>query len=154
MAPEITTEKQEVTTVEKAHPTEVIKTTTHVVKPPIQTEHPQKVYEKKKTIFRLYQVIWYIVAVVELLLAFRMTFKVLAANPFSGFAGLVYTLTNPLVFPFNGILAPGVSGNSVFEWSTIIAGFVYFLVAIGLVQLLQFSKPVTPEEVTQTVDNT
>ena len=48
--------KEEVTTVTKSAPvavTEITKTTT----PPIvQTEQPQKVYNKKKTIFRTYLV--------------------------------------------------------------------------------------------------
>ena len=119
----------------------------------VKTEHPQRVFEKKKAIFRTYQVIWYILAVIEVLLAFRVALKVFGANPFSGFTSLVYTLSDPLAFPFSGILQTSISGNSIFEWSTIIAAIVYALVAYGLVYLLQIMKPVTPTEVTQNVDN-
>jgi hypothetical protein len=131
---------------------QVVKTTK--VTPSVQTEPPQRVFQKKKAIFRTYQIVWYIVAVIEILLGFRVVLKVFAANPYSPFTGLVYGLSNPLAYPFSGILPTGVFGNSVFEWSTIIAGIVYLLVAYGIVYLLQMMKPVTPNEVSQNVDNT
>jgi hypothetical protein len=143
-------ETQEVTTV--SQPKQVVRTT-KVVNPQVQTEHPQRVYEKKKAIFRTYQVIWYILAVIEILLAFRVTLKAFGANPLSPFTTLVYALSNPLAYPFSGILPVSVYGNSAFEWSTIIAAIVYALIAYGIVYLLQILKPVTPTEVTQNVDN-
>ena len=71
--------------------------------PPVQTEHPQKVYEKKKTIFRTYQVIWYILGVIEILLTFRVVLKMLGANISSPFVSLIYVITDPLAAPFRGI---------------------------------------------------
>lgn len=150
MALETETQTQEVTTV--ATPEKVVKTTTKVV-PRVETEPPQRVFEKKRVIFRAYQVIWYILVVIEVLLIFRMTLKALGANPLSDFTSLIYTLSDPLALPFAGILEASVSNTSVFEWSTIIAAIVYFLVAIGLVHLMQLIKPVNPNEVEQTVDN-
>jgi hypothetical protein len=145
---------QEVTTVSTKAPEQVIKTTTKVVPPAVQLEHPQQVYEKKKVIFRTYQIIWYILGVLEIMLGFRMALKALGADPTSGFVSLIYTLTNPLATPFQGIFKMTISGSSVFEWSTLIAAFVYALVAYGLVYLMQLMKPVTPSEVEHTVDNT
>lgn len=144
-------EVQEVTTVEKSHPQEVVRTTKKIT-PQVQTEHPQKVFEKKKTIFRVYQVVWYILTFIEILLGFRVAFKAIGANPFSGFVGLINAITNPLTIPFAGILGTSASGSSVFEWSTIVAAIVYFLLALGLVSLLQLAKPVSQEEVEQEVD--
>jgi hypothetical protein len=145
-------EEVEVTTVERSQPQQVVKTTKRVT-PPVQTEHPQKVFEKKRVIFRSYQVIWYFLALIEVLLGFRLTLKAIGANPFSGFVNLVYGITDPLAFPFSGIIGSGTYGTSVFEWSTIFAALVYFLIAWGLVSLLQFAKPVTPQEVEKEVDN-
>lgn len=145
-------EEVEVTTVEKSQPVQVVKTTKKVT-PPIQTEHPQKVFEKKKVIFRSYQVIWYILGLIEVLLAFRLTLKAIGANPFSAFVALIYGLSDPLALPFGGIISSGTYGTSVFEWSTIFGALVYFLAAWGLVSLLQFAKPVTPQEVEKEVDN-
>lgn len=148
---------EEVTTVSET-PTQVVRTTKQVT-PPVRTEHPQKVYAKKKAIFRSHQVIWYILALIEILLGFRITLLALGANPTSGFVSLIYTLTNPLALPFQGILRTYVSSTgsatgSVFEWSSIVAGIVYALIAVGIAQLMQFLKPVTPQEVSEAVDDT
>ncbi len=146
-------ETQEVTTVSEASPVQVVQTTKQVT-PPIGTEHPQKAFQKKKVIFRTHQIIWYILGIVEVLLAFRMTLKALGANPFSGFTSLIYTLSDPLATPFRGIF--GVTATpqgNFFEWSTLIAAVVYALVAYGLVELMQLIKPVSKEEVEQTVDS-
>src|SRR5436189_5499252 len=91
--------KEEITTVEKSSPQQVVKTTKQL-EPAVKMEHPQKVFEKKKTIFRFYQIIWYIVAVVEILLGFRFFLKALASNPFSGFTSFINSITNQLTLPF------------------------------------------------------
>lgn len=145
---------QEVTTVSTQAPQEVVRKTTVITPPPITTEHPQKVFEKKKTLFRTYQIIWYILGIIEVLLGFRMALKALGALPTSFFTSLIYVLSDPLVIPFSGILPSSGSINATFEWSTIIAALVYLILAYGLVQLLSLMKPVTPHEVEHTVDNT
>ena len=130
-------------------PTRVVKTTevSHDT-----TQRHQKVFAQKKTIFRFYQVIWYILSVIEVLFAFRFLFKALGANPFNGFTSFVYTLTDPLVLPFQGIVKTIGSGVNVIEWATLIAAGVYLIIAYGLVTFLQFVKPVSQEEVEETVD--
>jgi len=119
----------------------------------VGTEHPQKAYKTKKVIFRTYQVIWYIVGLIETLLIFRILLKAFGANPNSGFTQLVYALSNPLALPFRGIFPTPVVSGAVFEWSTIVAGIVYIIVAYGLVQLFQMIKPTNPHEVEEKVNN-
>lgn len=111
-------------------------------------------YETKKTIFRAYQVIWYILGVLEILLLFRLFLKAVAANPSSGFTQFIYTVTEPFAGPFLGVFRIDTVNGSVFEWTTILAMVVYFLIAYALVKIFQFIKPVSPEEVDQEVDNT
>lgn len=115
-------------------------------------ENPKQAYTTKKAIFRAYQVIWYILGIIEVLLTFRVILKMLGANPGSGFTNLIYTLSYPFAQPFRGIFPTPVVEGSVFEWSTIIAGVVYAIVAYGLVQLFQLIKPTNPQEVSQKVD--
>lgn len=119
---------------------------------PTPGEHPAKTYNTKKAIFRTYQVIWYILGVIEALLIFRVLLKALGANPNIGFTNLIYNISNPLAIPFRGIFPTPVVEGSVFEWSTLIAGAVYALVAYGVVQLFQLVKPTNPQEVEQKVD--
>lgn len=145
------TSVEKVTTVSQAAPVEVVKTTKTVTPPPVKTEHPQKVYDTKKTIFRTYQAIWYVLGVIEVLLLFRVILKALGANPFSGFASLVYMISDPFALPFYGIFRISVVEGQVFEWSTIVAGVVYLIIAYGLIEFMQFLKPTTPQEVDSSV---
>ncbi|MDP2692843.1 MAG: YggT family protein [bacterium] len=138
---------QEVTTIENQTPAQVVKKTTRQVEPQARGEAPQKVYDKKKTILRFNQIIWYILCLIEVLLVFRIALKALGANSFSGFTSLIYAISDPLALPFRGILTTNVTAGSVFEWSTIIAGIVYLCIAWGLVYLLDLIYPITPKDV-------
>ena len=153
MVEQMETEVKEVTTVSKsAQPVQQVVTTKKVI-PPVQTEPPQKAFQKKKAIFRTYQVVWYIAGLIEVLLAFRFTLKILGADPNSGFAFLIYSVSDLFALPFSGILRTAVINSSIIEWSTIVAMLVYFVIAIGVVELLQLVKPVKVQEVEQSVDN-
>lgn len=125
---------------------------TKVVTSSVKTDSPQKAFQKKKTIFRFYQIIWYVLGIIEFLLGFRFIFKALGANPFSGFASFIYSITDPLTLPFQGIFRTNGNGLYVLEWSTLIAMVIYAIIAYGLIAIFQFIKPVSQEEVEQTVD--
>lgn len=128
-------------------PTQASPQTSLPVMPAATGEVPQTVYEKKKTIFRFSQIIWYILGVMEILLVFRFVFKLLGANPATGFTSLIYSTTGLMVSPFRGIFPVAAAGGSVLEWSTLIAAFVYLCVAWGLVYLLDLVYPITPRDV-------
>lgn len=138
--------QKEIVTVDNS-PKQIIKKTTTQAEPQAKGAAPQKVYEEKKAIFRFNQIIWYILGLVEVLLGFRIILKALGANQFAGFTSLIYAITEPLAAPFRGILGIGVTGNSVIEWSTIIAVIVYLFVAWGLIYLLDLIYPITPKDV-------
>jgi len=124
-----------------------------VIKPAISTGSLQKTYNTKKAIFRSYQIIWYIVGVVEVVLAFRLLFKLLGANASSGFTSFIYAISAPLAGPFAGILGTTASSSSIIEWSTLITMAVYAVIAYGIIALFQLVKPTNPAEVSQAVDN-
>jgi len=138
---------EEVTVVETPSPQSVVKKTTRqVVEPAAKGEAPQKVYDKKKTIFRFNQIIWYVLGFIEVMLAFRIVLRALGAA-YTGFTSLVYTLTDPLAVPFRGIFQVTITGSSTIEWSTIIAGIVYLCIAWGLVYFLDIIYPITPKDI-------
>ncbi len=136
---------------QQATDTQTVRTVSNA--PAVDTGSPQKAYGTKKAIFRLYQVIWYILGVVEVFLAARILLKLIAANPNSGFTNFVYSISAPLALPFKGVLGTTTSLDSTIEWSTIIAMAVYAVVAVGLVKLFQLIKPTTEHEVNQVVNN-
>ena len=141
---------EEVTTVAEPTTQQVVRKT-RVVTPAVRDGQPVKTYQTKKAIFRTYQIIWYILGVIEVLLAFRFVLKLLGASTYSGFTNFIYSVSDPLALPFAGILGITSTSASVLEWSTLIAMSVYAVVAYGLVELLQLIKPTNPQEVEQNV---
>jgi YGGT family len=92
-------------------------------------------------------VTYFILGVIEVILALRFIFRLLGANAYSGFIQFLYSLSAIFVGPFNGIFNDqglGQTQTHVFETSTIIAMLVYALIAWGIVSLgrVMFS-PVT-----------
>lgn len=116
----------------------------------VTVEKPQKVYDTKKQIFHTNKVVWYILGVVEVLLAFRFVLKLLGAN-YGGFTNLIYSVTNPLTQPFAGIFGAVKAGDSLVEWTTLLAMVVYLVVAWGVVYLIDLFNPATPKEVINNV---
>ena len=145
---QVAAEKSETTTVSNKPSQQTTKVTKEVVNP----ESPGAL-KKKKAIFKTYQVIWYILGIVEILLVFRIVLKILAANPGNSIVSLIYSLSDPFARPFATIFGVTISQNTVVEWSTMVAMVVYAVVAFGIVQLLLLFKPTTPNEVHKTIDS-
>lgn len=99
-----------------------------------------------RPLYRGTQIVWYILGLVEVLLAFRLVLKLLGANAGAGFTNFIYTVTGPFASPFVTVFRTTKAQGSVFEWTTILAMFVYFVVAWGIIKLLVMSMSVsTPE---------
>lgn len=99
---------------------------------------------------RIAALIWVLFGVLDTLIALRIILKLIAANPGSGFADFVYSLTGVFLAPFSGLIASPVIGNGVFEISSIIALVVYVLLAWVIVRVfrLVFTPPRTSRSVT------
>lgn len=86
------------------------------------------------------RVVYYIVGILEVLLAFRLIFKLLGANPSSGFVSFIYSISQVFMVPFTAIFRSaathGIETKAVLEPSTIIAMIVYALIAWGIVKLI------------------
>ena len=89
-------------------------------------------------------IVWYILGIIEILLAFRFVLKLLGANPNSGFVDLIYSVSGVLTAPFDNIFnaASATSGDihSVFEPSILVAAAVYALIAWGIVKLININR--------------
>lgn len=123
--------------------------------PTVEAAHE---YSTKKGMFRAYQVLWYVLGLLEILLAFRFFFKLTGANPDSGFVNMIYSMTDVFAGPFLTIFSAspneGAETTSYFEWSTLVAAAVYALIVWGIIKLFQLGKPTTPEEVDRTLSQT
>lgn len=89
-------------------------------------------------------VVWFILGLIEVLLAIRFLLKLLGANSASGFVNFIYSVTNILTAPFDNIfnVSRSVAGQtqSVFEPSIIVAALVYAAIAYGIVKLLNINQ--------------
>jgi hypothetical protein len=88
--------------------------------------------------------VYYILGVLEVLFAIRLIFKLLGANPTSGFVSLIYSMTGLFLTPFTSIfrtaVTKGVETQSILEPATIIGMIVYSLVAWGIIKLIEINK--------------
>jgi len=99
-----------------------------------------------KPLYRGTQIVWYILGIVEILLAFRFILKLLGANLGAGFSQFVYGITYIFANPFFAVFQRSQVEGSIFEWSTLLAMVVYWIVAMGIIKLFLISKTVsTPE---------
>ncbi|HVU66539.1 MAG TPA: YggT family protein [Ktedonobacteraceae bacterium] len=100
----------------------------------------------KFAIGKLNEYLQWFLMVLEALLVIRFLLKMFGANPNNLFAGFVFTLTDILLTPFNGIVPPiSLHTNQAFEIATLIAMAVYFLLFYALKRFLRILIS-SPEE--------
>jgi hypothetical protein len=105
-----------------------------------------------KPLFRGTQVVWYLCALLEILLAFRFFLRLAGANPAAGFTQFIYALSWPFAQPFIAVFSPTVVEGKVFEWTTLLAMLVYLLIAWGVASLLGMSRTVSTPEAAQKLE--
>lgn len=87
------------------------------------------VVEQAVFTFKVRYIIWLVFGILESLILLRFGLKLIAANPASPFAALIYNFTDIFLFPFAGLTSTPAAGGMVLEISSIIAIFVYALLA-------------------------
>ncbi len=112
-----------------------------------QTVSSQEKAEGSETVAYL---IYFIFGIIEVLLAFRFVLKMTGANPRSGFVQFVYSITQLLILPFEGIFRRGVTQGvevaAIFEPATLVAIVVYAVVAWGIMHLIAIMSGQPPQE--------
>lgn len=99
---------------------------------PLDVESAEARQEEARTIryaiSKLNDFLQWFVVVLEVVLAIRFVLKLIGADPFNLFAGFIYALTDIVLFPFSNIVrSPSLRTNQAFEWSTLIAMIIYWL---------------------------
>ena len=88
-----------------------------------------------KPLYRGTQIVWYILGLIEILLVFRFVLKFLGANPEAGFTDFIYSVTYIFAAPFISVFSVSYIEGSIFEWTTLLAMFVYLIIAMGIIKL-------------------
>lgn len=106
-----------------------------------------------KPLYRGTQIVWYILGSIEIILAFRFILKFLGANPSAGFTDIIYSITYVFTAPFLSVFRITHLEGSVFEWTTLLAMLVYWIVAMGIVELFLIGKTVSTPEAAVKLDD-
>lgn len=107
-----------------------------------------------KPLYRGTQIVWYILGIIEILLAFRFVLKLLGANPAAGFTNFIYDVTYMFAAPFLAVFRSSrIVEGSVFEWTTLLAMAVYGIIAWGIIKLFMMGKTVSTPEAAAKLDN-
>ena len=96
---------------------------------------------------------WYIFGIIEVLLAFRFILKLMGANPVAGFSSFVYGITYIFATPFLSVFRISQVAGNILEWTTLLAMFVYWVIALGVIKLLLMGKTVSTPEAAVKLDS-
>lgn len=105
-----------------------------------------------KPLYRGTQVVWYILGILEAILAFRFILRLLGANPAAGFTNLIYDVSWVFVSPFYNVFRLTRVEGAVFEWTTLLAMLVYLLIAWAIIKLFFMSRTVSTPEAAAEMD--
>lgn len=122
----------------RIHDTESVERHEHVH---VSPEHEERVVhdvsaERRQMLVKVTRLIWLIGGVIEGLIGIRVLLKLIAANPGSAFARLIYGITDLFLWPFFGLTATPSANGAVLEIPSLIAMLVYALFFWALVRFI------------------
>jgi len=101
----------------------------------------QNVKQESNVVQRIISLIF---GIIELILAFRLVFRLMGANSENAFVRGIYNITHPLVKLFEGIFSrstlSGTENISIFEPATLIAMLVIGIIAFIFMTLMPQSS--------------
>ncbi len=113
-----------------------------------QVKSVQQEPEREQRIFtfKITQLIWLFLGILEAFIALRIGLKLIGANPDSPIVSLIYGLTFLFLLPFEGMTATPSAGGMVLELSSLFAMLIYALLAwvVERVVWLLFYRPRGP----------
>jgi uncharacterized protein YggT (Ycf19 family) len=101
---------------------------------PPSTSPPPSTPQPKSN--KTYKILYYILGVIEVLLALRFFLLLFGANIDAGFAQLIRVLTDPLMAPFTGLFPVRQGETAIFSFSIIVAMLIYALLFYGIARLI------------------
>ena len=118
----------------------------------VRTTAHEQGQEQRIATFKVTQLIWLLLGILEAVIALRVVFKLIGVNAANPFAAFLYNVTNLFVAPFASLTGAPAAGGSVLEISSIIAMIVYLLIAWALERIVYvlFYRPRGPVSVRQT----
>ncbi len=112
----------------------------------VTTSQHEQGQDGRVTTFKVTQLIWLFLGILEALLALRFLFKLIGVNEANTFASFLYGFTNLFVMPFESLIGAPSTAGMTFEFSTLIAMIIYALIGWALERLVYvlFYRPRGP----------
>ena len=95
----------------------------------VRTSQTEPEREQRIFSFKVTQLVWLLLGILEALIALRIGLKLIGANPESPIVALIYGFTYLFLFPFEGMTATPSAGGMVLEISSFFAMVIYALIA-------------------------
>ena len=95
----------------------------------VRTSQNEPGREQRIFSFKVTQLIWLLLGILEALIALRIGLKLIGANPDSPIVALIYGFTYLFLFPFEGMTATPAAGAMILELSSFFAMGIYALIA-------------------------
>src|SRR5690348_18463076 len=110
-------------------------------------------YQRVTPLYRVTQVIWYVLYFIETVLAFRFVLRLLGANPAAGFTNFIYTISSPFYNPFANVIRGIHVSGSVIDWNILLAMVVYWIIAWAIISLFAMGRPVNYYEANRKLED-
>jgi len=109
----------------------------------VRTSQNEPGREQRIFSFKVTQLIWLLLGILEALIALRIGLKLIGANPDSPIVALIYGFTYLFLFPFEGMTATPAAGAMILELSSFFAMGIYALIAWAVERIvwLIFYRP-------------
>jgi hypothetical protein len=106
-----------------------------------------------RPLYRATQVVWYLFALLEIILAFRFFLRLAGANPAAAFTNFIYSISLPFVQPFITVFRITVVEGRMFEWTTLLAMLVYLIIAWGITSLFVMGRTVSTAQAAEKLED-
>ena len=95
----------------------------------VRTTQREPGQEQRIFTFKLTELVWLGLGILETLIALRIGLKLIAANPDSPIVALIYGFTYLFLFPFTGMVGSPMAGGMELELSSMFAMLIYGVIA-------------------------
>jgi len=102
----------------------------------VRTTQSEAGQQQRVATFKITQLIWLFLGLLEAGLGLRFIFKLLAVNPANPFATFLYGVTDLFLAPFASLAGSPSADGMVLEVSTLLAMIVYALVGWALERIV------------------
>lgn len=102
----------------------------------VRTTQQEPDQEQRIFTFKITQLIWVALGILEVMIALRIWLKLIAANSGSPVVALIYGFTELFLFPFEGMTATPAAGGMVLEISSMFAMVIYALLGWAVERII------------------